>query len=354
MDLESLSLLTAPVSPKSTIENSYIDVTVRENVFPSGAFSIALPKGWRIDQDSPGAVPGPSDPVVPLARFAPELPDALGALERPQIVVWVAFLPREIHGADWLHTWIDSQGFSTIQARELPAKNGIMGDALVHRSDDNKTMLHRLLTVKDGDLLFLVDGRVEVSPMSYENLEDMQEIFLMAMLRFKLLEASAQNYAEAFDPQTLTGANGKVAILVPSSWEVESAEDYPDAGSAILIKNVHAESIVGSMLVTLGGIKDSAEEIETVIRHKLVGQGYEIAAAGTVLAQRTTDTTTLQILRYDGQVDGNAIAVLSARVSFDGLPVSVFLISPTASVSFEAWAINRRAFDIALSSLQRV
>jgi len=354
MDLHSLSLLTAPLSAKSIIENSYIDVTVREGVFPSGAFSIALPKGWRMDQDDPGVVPGESDPVIPLARFTPELPDALGAIERPQIVVWAAVLPREIHGADWLHSWIQTQGFTKIQARELPSKFGTMGDALVYRNKDDKLMLHRLLTIKDGDLLFLIDGRVEVTTTSAGKLEAMQEIMLMALLRFRLLEPSGQSFAEPFEPQTVEGAKGKVSLLLPASWSAQIATDAPSEGGAHILQNQQADTVAGTLLITLGGHRDSAEQMEAITRAKLVGQGYELAESGVVLIDRKDESTVKQVLRYEGRLDGQPIAILTARVTFDQLPVSIVLISPTDSVLFEAWAINRRAFDIALGSLQRI
>lgn len=354
MDLDSLTLLTKPVSPKATIEENFIDVTVRKGVFPSGAFSIGLPNGWRMDQDEPGSVPGPNDPIVPIARFSPHLPDALGALEKPQIVVWAVWLPREIHGADWLHTWITSQGFTAIQARELPAKHGLMGDALVHREADNKRMLHRLFTVKDGDLLFVIDGRVEVSPASAAELEAMQEIMLMAMLRFRLLEPSGQNFAEPFEALTLAGSHGQVAMMIPSAWHSETAADHPIDGAGQVISNVQAETTIGTILITLGGRGDSAEEMEATTRAKLGGQGYEIASTGTVLIDRTVETTTAQVLRFEASSDGQAIVLLCARMTFEQLPVSVVLITPTDSVLFEAWSINRRAFDILFSSLHPI
>ena len=345
MEFDTLKLLTKPVSSRSAIETAYLDVTVKEGVFPSGAFSIALPQNWQIDRDQPNAIPDTDNPVVPLARFSPGTDAALGADDGVEIVVWAAVLAREIHGADWLHQWITSQGFKTIDARELPTKFGIMGDALATREKDGATTLHRLYVVKDGDLIFLIDGRVKATPGLDK--QAFQEIVLMAMMRFRLLAASGQLYAEPFEALSLSGPSGGISLIAPQSWTRTDSDDAPVKGAAMVLSNSVGAAVVGSMVVALGADRDDVTVIEEATLEKLRNQGYEVAAPGTVLIERSDENVSYQVLRYEG---GDVVA-LSARMTLGEKPVSIILVTPSDKEAFEVWAVNRRAFDIVLNSV---
>ena len=50
--------------------------------------------------------------------------------------------------------------------------------------------------------------------------------------------------------------------------------------------------------------------------------------------------------------EGAPLTVVSARITLGGMPLSLVLISPSESAAFEIWAVNLRAFDIALESLE--
>lgn len=43
--------------------------------------------------------------------------------------------------------------------------------------------------------------------------------------------------------------------------------------------------------------------------------------------------------------------MLSAQADLAGVPVALSLLTPSSEANFEAWAIHRRAFDIAVNSL---
>ena len=349
MDFDSLSLLTKPVSPKVEIQAGYIEAQVTEDVFPNGAFAIAVPKGWRIDREQPGIAPEPENPVVELARFSPGIPEALGEQAGVSIRIWCILLTREIHAADWLTTWISSQNYTLIAARELPSKSGLLGDALALRQGEDGSTLHRLYTVKDGDLIYLVDGRATVTKNL--NAEAMQEIVLMAMMRFRLLEPTGQFFAEPFTAAILQAGQSRLTFAAPQSWQSRAGDDAPDGGASLTLSNTFGDATVGTLLAVLGGEEDTAEELEEKSLAKLRNQGFTIGDAAPSLEAPAQGDSPRQLLRYDGRVDGSDIAILCARHRVDGLAISMMLITPTSDVSFEAWAINRRAFDIASSSL---
>lgn len=55
--------------------------------------------------------------------------------------------------------------------------------------------------------------------------------------------------------------------------------------------------------------------------------------------------------RWQGNRGEAALSVLSAQANLAGMPVALSLLTPSSEANFEAWAIHRRAFDIAVNSL---
>jgi len=300
MEFDTLKLLTKPVSSRAVIEVAYLDVAVKEGVFPSGAFSIALPLNWRSDRDQPDAIPDTDNPVVPLARFSPGTEDA---------------------------------------------QFGIMGDALAVREVDGQTMLHRLYVIKDGDLIFLIDGRTKATPGL--DTKAFQEIVLMAMIRFRLLAASGQVYAEPFEALAMSGSGGDIALIAPQSWTRSDSDDAPVGGAAMVLSNTVGPAVVGSMVVAFGNDRDDVKVIEDATLEKFRNQGYAVTAPGRVLVERSDEGARYDVVRYEG----SDFAVLSARMVIGEKPVSIILLTPSDLDAFEAWAVNRRAFDIVLGSI---
>lgn len=56
---------------------------------------------------------------------------------------------------------------------------------------------------------------------------------------------------------------------------------------------------------------------------------------------------------WTGNRGDTVVLVLSAQADLAGLPVALSLLTPSPEAGFEAWAIHRRAFDIAVNSLAR-
>ncbi|WP_372400647.1 hypothetical protein ABMY26_35465 (plasmid) [Azospirillum sp. HJ39] len=370
MDPRLPTLLTAPVSPRPAIEATYLDVLVRDGLPAGTGFSIALPRGWAVERTSPPVAPGPDAPIVPLARFHPGEPGAPGAGEGAGegigLVVWAAFLPREIHGADWLRAWMRSQDYRELDFRQAPSPTGMMGDALAVGRHDGVLRLHRLLTVKDGDLLFLIDGRMPQG--GHTDHRAMQEIVLLAAMRFRLAEPTGQTFAEGFEWTELKGAE-TVRFLASGLWRVTPGGDAPQDGASLVLDHVGPDGAAGrgSLIAVLGAAGEAtgeaaaaaAAEIERTTLAKLANQGFTLSPEAVLVAEERTAERAIAVHRRKAGRAGTPMTVLSARIVLGegphALPVCLILLSPDGDAgapAFEAWAINRRAFEIALSTLR--
>lgn len=365
MDPRLPTLLTAPLSPRPVIEATYLDVLVRDGLPAGTGFSIALPRGWAVERTATAA-PGPEAPLVPLARFHPGEPGAPGAAEGVELVVWAAFLPREMHGADWLRAWIRSQGYRELDFRQAPSPTGMMGDALAAGRHNGALRLHRLLTVKDGDLLFLIDGRMTQGGQADHRV--MQEIVLLAAMRFRLAEPTGQTFAEGFEWTELKGTHA-VRFLASGLWRETPGGDAPPDGASLVLDHVGPDGSTGrgSLIAVLGAAEATAEaslaataEIERTTLAKLANQGFTLSADADLIAEERTAERSILLHRRKARRSGTSMTILAARIALSeaggadahSLPVCLILLSPDEDSAFEAWAINRRAFEIALSTVR--
>jgi hypothetical protein len=341
-----IELLTRPVTPVAQLQQLFVQAEVRD-VFPSGAFTIALPKLWRIDTAGAGAVPDEANPVVVLARATPGAPEAHGAEFGARVNVICALLGREINGSDWLRLWIEMNGLDTVHLRELPTAYGLMGDALA--LDPASGRLHRMMTVKDADMLYLIDGSADHrgQPQSPK----LQEIALMAMLKFDLLDATGLEYSEDTDEVSLAATGAAATFTLPASWVETPAADAPPNGAAAHMLFIQDEIVKGTLIAAFDpGTRASAQSLEDVFLGKLTAQGFALGERlPQVEAQRGALMLEVDLQRAEGR-DG-PVTVLLMRASDMAGAVSLAVLGPSADSDFQVWAVNRRAFEIALETL---
>ncbi|MDO9225875.1 MAG: hypothetical protein Q8M09_05210 [Pseudomonadota bacterium] len=344
-----MALMSRPISSRTSIEQTYQDSVVSQGMPAGLSFSLALPRGWHLRRREAVTIPGPGSPVVELARFAPATENALGWAEGAEVVILAAFLPREMHGRDWLRAWVDSQGYSVMDSREASTPFGIMGDVLASRTRDGIRKLHRLTTFKDADLIFLLDGRA-----SYEHCvrsPSIQEIFLLAVIRFRLLEPTRQLFAEGFEPVTLEGT-ARVSFLASGLWTSRPGGDAPTEGASLIFDNLLDQRVVGTLVAVLGSVGMPATELEAITLTKLANQGYSYSAQTQPAYEVVKPDSEVVVRSAMATRDSANFTVTSARITLDSIPVSLVLITPTESASFEAWAVNNRVFEIALNSMR--
>ncbi|MQQ10609.1 hypothetical protein GFB49_19320 [Epibacterium sp. SM1979] len=342
-----IELLTQPVSTKELIEATYMEAVVREGVFPSAAFKIAVPKLWQVETIGADVFPDPNTPAVPIARFTPGRTSAHGADMDAKVVVYSVFLPRVLNGSDWLRAFAPSQGLKLVGMRELPTAYGLMGDAVAYAPSTGR--VHRLLTVKDGDLLFLIDGSVHAQ--GNPSAPGLQEIGLMAAMRFTLLSPSGQHYAEPMNALEIRAKSHSASFLVPASWDPVQPVDTPPDGAAVHLLHLQDEVSAGSLSAVLAGSGNTtAEELEAVFLAKLRRQGFQLSEAEPILHGSRGDIN-FNVVQYRGFLRDQERIVLSLRAHANAMPFSGQIVSASDEANFEQWAINRRVFEIMLETL---
>ncbi|TVQ23154.1 MAG: hypothetical protein EA383_14525 [Spirochaetaceae bacterium] len=313
-----------------------------ENEFPGPlGFQLALPRSWRIqilDRSEPTA----ARPLVRMARFF----DPAGPGET---VIACAFLPREVHPADWLRVYIGNARYQLIDWRELPSRFGQVGDALVLDEAETEAVWHRLTPIKDGAHIFLIDSRM-ASPDPHA-----QEPAYMAVAHFRLLAPSGQPFAEPFYETELI-TERPVRFMVSQLWhEREAGTSPPDGGAIRHFEHRDNDQLLGA-LVAVAGVEGriTAAEIEAVTLHTFEANDITIPTGPELLYNHSRRGGETQVLAQVWRAvrAGQPLSVLSAQVSLRGVPVALTVLGPTAAEQMELWAIHRRAFDIAVDSLR--
>jgi len=334
-------LLTEPVSDQGTLEQTYHLVPMGKEFPGPLGFQLVLPRNWRIELLD-GTGPTDARPLVLMVRFFN--PDGPG-----ETVIAGAYLPREVHPADWLRIYVANAGYQILDWRERPSRFGRVGDALVAGANETKGMGHRLTTIKDANRIFLIDSRMAApEPLS-------QEPGYMAVAHFRLLTPTGKPYAEPFR-ETDLAAERPVRFLVSGLWhEPEAGTTPPEGGAIRRFEHRSEDDVLLGSLVAVAGVagRITAQELEETTFGKFEANGI-VRVAGPDLLSRYTHpdgSTELLARAWRAGREGQAVSLLSAQVTLHGVPVALTLLSPPPETEMELWAIHRRAFDIAVNSL---
>lgn len=281
----------------------------------------------------------------------------LGRLRPPEteddtrIDVWCAFLPREIHPSDWLESWCRSQGYETSVKREVLSAYGLVGDRIATRGTGLNQRQCRLTAFKDADRVFLVVSCVGAFPN--DRYQEMAETFLMAMLRFKLLQPTRLKFAEAMAWQELPGVFPQ-QFLFPVSWGTKSPGDVPPGTAGIQRENVLKDTVVGTLLAFALADPDELPSVRSQSLEKLITNGYAKAQERSVNRMEDTANGARWVLMRDliTQRADATIRISIAEIALARGGAFLMLLSPDRDTDFDTWAVNRRAFEIGLNTLR--
>lgn len=333
-------LLTAPVSDPATLEQSYHLVPLGQEFPGPLGFQMAMPRNWHFEiLDRTG--PTDARPLVQMVRvFNPDGPG--------ETVIAGAYLPREVHPADWLRIYVTNAGYQILDWRERPSRFGRVSDALVTGAGETEGMGHRLTPIKDGNHIFLIDSRIAApDPL-------LQEPGYMAVAHFRLLDPTGKPYAEPFR-ETDLAAERPVRFLVSGLWhEPKAGTDPPEGGAIRRFEHRKDDMLLGS-LVAVAGVAghNTAAGLEETTLGKFEANGVARVAGPDLLSRYSRPDGSAELLArvWQAERDGQAMSLLSAQVTLHGVPVALTLLGPTPETEMELWAIHRRAFDIAVNSL---
>jgi len=333
-----ITLLEKPSFSDDQLRNSLGQATSQSGAGPQFDFSMRLPQGWAVSF-FPETAPAPGAGPVLMMHASPE------SSREVEIMVWCLVLEREIHPVDGLDAWLKQKELGIVDAKMFRSSYGVLGDALLHSPDKEKVGTHRVLTVKDGNRLFLIEAIAHRDTADVAEL--MQNLFLVSASTFQLVAPTKERFAEPFDWLTLEGTV-PLRTIAPLSWTQHPQSEKPAGGDALLLDNAGAGTI---LLASMEGC-DNSRMLEEVLIGKIE------AAAG--LEVKGLDDTKLLVpaqmnaLARSGmtQKDDVEMNVLLTRAETPDVSAAILLLTPSEGSAPGAFAVNRRAYEVLVETLQ--
>lgn len=333
----ALTLLEQPSFSRDQLSNSLGMVQSRLGAGPEFDFRMRVPQGWEASF-FPEAAPAPAGPPALLMQASP------AAGRDVEITVWCALLAREINPVDWLEAWIGLSGHVIADFRNFSSSYGVLGDALTHAEDRDTPGIRRILTVKDGNRLFLVEAaaRRDEPPL----VELMQNVFLACASTFELLAPSKARFAEPFEELAL-GGGAPLAMLVPARWQRLAQDETPPEGAALVLDNGGN----GTIVIASQPGPDGSADLEEVLVAKLRATGLDVKAFDKTRIVVPNATMSVLARSTRAELQGSEMIVMTARCETPRLSAAVILVSPSEDQGHQVMAVNRRAFEVLLDSL---
>ncbi len=340
MSVATLKLLRKPSFTEEQLRDSLGEIETKLAAGPQFDFRMRVPAGWSA-AFQPDADPKKGGAPVLLAHVSRD--DNLDI----EVRVICAVLEREMNPTDWLELWLMKTDQGMIDATTFKTSYGILGDALTHNPDKTVPGTCRVFTVKDGDRLFLIEARSRAD--NEQSIHLMQNIFLVAVSTFELLNPTKERFAEPFRIEALAGDGPLPYFLVPESWEAHPQSQVPDGGDALLFDNGGD----GTMMVVATPFADEEEMLEEVLHGKFSAtEGLELFPLRKGFAEVPNASFEITARGCDGVKEDGALEFAVAKVKGPKMSAAVALLTPSPDSDHRIYAINRRAFEVLVESLE--
>lgn len=299
-------------------------------------FALPLPEGWARRGEA-GRAPSTESPHEILACFAPPgEPEA-------EMVVTGRLLAREVAPADLLLSEVERSGEERLRHREVDSEDGRTIDVLTRRRTENGVLVLRRSVMKRGRRMLVLTAAAKeerwarwAAPLAAS----------AAGLRF--LEPGSFRCAEPLG--TLSRKEPDDFLLFhPASWALgEPVAARPGVVSARLV-NGAGEQAVGrlDLAVVARAVRPGPRELVDECVAKLAAGGLE--APPVPLRPATAPAAFRRA--WEGVVEATSgEARLELRFAIGERPAAWYcfaLTGPARAAAPEAWALNRRALEIA-------
>lgn len=303
-------------------------------------FSVRLPSDWTAYPLADAAASAKS-PITVLMT-------AHGTDRATELVIWEILMPREIHPADWLDGWLRSQSFQVLDIRTRKTSYGVLADVLASRTAEGVKKLHRFATVKDGNRLFLLDARTSTHP---GNDAWMQKVFWGALTGFQLSNPTRERFAEPFAFHRLEG-DVPLQFAASKQWALNVSSEAPAGGTAILYENRVGPTLLGTVILATSPRGNETAALEQEILGSLANNGITFDPKTATYGQVLDTSLGSMFARADARRGDLPLDMHFLRAGNQDVSAAAILVSPTRETNFEAWAINRRAFEILIDTLQ--
>lgn len=307
---------------------------------PQWHYRIGLPRGA-------GIAPGPSSsPMVKRGVV-------LGSfrLGRPSTEVSVAglALEHEVDPADVLDTCLSVE--EIVGAQRLPTAGGAAGDVLCRSKREGGTFLSRHFACKFGSRLFVVSCRAKE-----EHYEDVAESFSVAVSRFSPVQPSGL-FAEGMHEVTFQKPEAW-SVAIPASWHLELEPPTSQVASLQAEQSPgrpleHPELLAGKLSLAVVSRRSPRTAAElagaflSALRERAIlvdNEIFEPAAPPGSFLQAWSLVSPASRLGAPGEVRGRVLLGPSHWVVAG-------VVGPRREVGAEAWMRNKRALEVALSTL---
>lgn len=329
------TLLIKVKSAKQDIEKSYLHYNFKKGYKSTYQFTLMLPKIWKITS---GEAQYPTDKNLTLLA---KIVDSQN-IHDANITVWSALLTQEIHPADWLEAWLESQQYQTLNSRTVPTKYGDLGDFLAQKDGE----IFRLFVIKDGNRIFLLKAKASI-----ETYKQYEEGFLLAIQSFQLLNPSKEIYAELFKPYT-TKKPYKITLRYPASWKYRAEEDGSGIFSFSLI-NQKDKVTLGQINTVLAPASLNIKPIDMLQTWIDKMKANNILAENTINHIKTKKIKHGKIITWKSKAirDNVSIELNNSIIEHNKSLLMFSLISPSKTRNHNAWAVNQRTYEILVNTV---
>ena len=332
------SLLTKVVTAKQDIEKNYLHYNFKKDYKTAYQFTLMLPKTWKVDPNVTAQYPSNNNLKL-LARVT-ESQKAQSA----EVTVQSILLTNEIHPTDWLLHWLKSQQYHVLDFRSLPTQYGNIGDFLV--SNKKKNQLSRLITIKDGNRIFLLIASTKV-----ETYKQYEESFLLAIQSFQLINPLKELYAEPFRQEHIKKPY-EVALRYPSSWEHRIEPKETKAVRSFSLINKKAGVILGhiNIVILSDSLKLKADDALQTWVGKLKANKIQPEKATSAIKTKQLKDKKISTWQSNATRDEASLVLRSTIIEHKKGILMISLVSPSKARNHNAWAVNQRIYEILVNT----
>jgi len=310
----------------------------------NGTFSMALPKTWRpVDVPPVTAIPPPGPPVL-LALYGGDEISGVAPFAQVQL----ARLERDIAAEHWLRFYLDQM---QMVPREIEAISDNAADALVGQKIGGRVVATRVMVRLYSSFAYIV-----VAGVAAEVYGRFKDALGLAVRSFILGSQSPEGHVEKW--QNVSAAGGP-SFSIGGSWTVETIAGPDGMRGAFDLTNAEAGgAVVGKMRVrwlTSSFPGSDADEAKKMVEEfKMAGvQVGEVLRAATERKETGSCVVSAEAVRAatvagdDRSLEFWQVAALTASHR-----VLLAMLAPAQSQSFYWWAVNRRALETIVSTMQ--
>lgn len=342
MTEHKIQLLIQPKNTQEFIEDNYINLKFKTGYKTEYQFTIIIPKKWKEYPSSISKYPSPEIPVAMIAKIFNTEKSSSADIE-----IWSTKLPREIHPSDWLHLWIETQGYTIQDSRTIPSSYGLVGDCVAQKYIENQLYTCRIFAFKDKNRLFFLIAKTLAA-----NYKIHEESFLLAIQSFSLINPTKELYAEPFVEKKVN-LPYQALLRHPQQWKERIETPESKTETSISFINKEGDIVLGQInIVLLSKITPTSPRKMLDTWLTKLDLNHILVDKNTNIDVKQIEHKTLATWKGEGKSGNTSIELHSNMINHSQGMLMINLITPPAIDNYEVWAVNRRSYEIIFGTAQ--